>query len=222
VVIYNNMRSQQEWMGVERQQYYATELLEDGSVTDAQVVRYVLEQAYPTPHEDIVKQAAGETGVDPALIYAVIKKESNFKESSVSGVGATGLMQLMPPTARMLANGRGLPGEPLTDPKVNIRLGAAYLDSLQTELAGKIAPPGPGEDEHDALVRAMLHCYNAGPGNYAKWRKLYPNADAVLLADLVPNEENEGFAKRVWKYYMIYRWLEQEVPAGQAAPAAAD
>jgi soluble lytic murein transglycosylase len=193
-------------MDPSRQQYYATELLEAGRINDRQVAQYLLAQAYPLPYQDTVKQAASESGVDPALIYAVIKKESNFKSGAVSGVGATGLMQLMPPTARMLANDRGLPDAPLTDPKVNIRLGAAYLSSLQNEIGAAAAPPGLGEDQHDALIRAMLHCYNAGPGNYAKWRKLYPNADATLLADLVPNEENEGFAKRVWKYYLIYKW----------------
>jgi soluble lytic murein transglycosylase len=170
------------------------------------VVRYLLEQAYPTPFSADVDLAAKESGVDPALIYAVMKKESNFKEYAESGVGAVGLMQLTPATASMMANAHGLPRSPLTDSKVNVRLGAAYLASLQNELGPKAAPPGPQEDQHDALIRSVLHCYNGGPGNYAKWRSLYPGADATLLADLVPNEENEGFAKRVWKYYLIYRW----------------
>jgi soluble lytic murein transglycosylase-like protein len=206
VAVYNSLWFQDKTLGLARTQYYATEMLENGELSDPAVVRYALSLAYPTPYKPIDEQAAKESGVDPALIYAVIKKESNFKPGSVSGVGATGLMQLMPATASMLANGRGLPGSPLTEPEVNIRLGAAYLSSLQSEIGLGAAPPGPGEDQHDALIRAVLHCYNAGPGNYAKWRKLYPNADATLLADLVPNEENEGFAKRVWKYYLIYKW----------------
>ncbi|MDQ3023450.1 MAG: lytic transglycosylase domain-containing protein, partial [bacterium] len=206
ILHYNILRFHQDWYDLPRLQWEATELLEGGRLTDARVLDYALEQAYPTPHKEIVDKVAKSTGVDSALIYAVMKKESNFKPDAVSGVGATGLMQLMPGTARMMANSRGLKAAPLTDPEVNIPLGAAYLDNLQDELAGKIAPPGPGESEHDALIRAVLHSYNAGPGNYAKWRGLYPNSDAVLLADLIPNEENEEFGKRVWKYYLIYKW----------------
>jgi soluble lytic murein transglycosylase-like protein len=203
---FNSIYYHSLWYDLPRAQWEATELLESGEITDPKVIEYVLAIAYPTPYREIVDKVAADTGVDPALIYAVMKKESNFKAQAVSGVGATGLMQLMPATARELARNRGLRGEPLTEPEVNIPLGAAYLDTLQGELAGKVAPPGPGEDAHDALVRAMLHSYNAGPANYAKWRGLYPNADATLLTDLIPNEENEEFGKRVWKYYLIYKW----------------
>jgi soluble lytic murein transglycosylase-like protein len=206
IVAYANARSQAGYLDLPRLQYYATETLEDGKVSEPAVVRYLLELAYPAPYRDEVELAAKESGVDPALIYAVMKKESNFKPVSKSAVGAIGLMQLMPATANMMANAHGISGTALTDPKTNIRLGAAYISSLEAELGPKAAPPGPGEDQHDALIRAILHCYNGGPGNYAKWRSLYPGANATLLADLVPNEENEGFAKRVWKYYLIYRW----------------
>lgn len=206
IIVYAAARSQADYDRIYNLQWTATETLESGKVTDPAVVRFLLEQAYPTPYKDDVELAAKESGVDPALIYAVMKKESNFKAFAKSQVGAMGLMQLMPATAAMMAKSRGLPGAPLDDAKTNIRLGAAYLASLKNELGAKAAPPGPGEDQHDALIRAVLHCYNGGPGNYAKWRSLYPSANATLLADLVPNEENEGFAKRVWKYYLIYRW----------------
>jgi len=208
VIAYNTIRLHQDWYDQPRQQWSATQMLEAGSpkINEGPLALYLLSQAYPTPYEDTVEAAAKASAVDPALIYAMMKKESNFKPSSVSGPGATGLMQLMPGTAAMLAKGRGLLGAPLTDPKVNIPLGAAYLASLKNDVAAVAAPPGPGEDQHDALLRAVIHCYNGGPGNYAKWRKLYPDADATLLTDLIPNEENEGYAKLVWKYYKIYQW----------------
>jgi soluble lytic murein transglycosylase-like protein len=206
IVMYATWRATSDHENLPNLQWFTTEKLETGAVTDPAVLRFLLEQAYPTPYKEEVEAAAKASGIDPALIYAVMKKESNFKEYAVSAVGATGLMQLMPATASMMARARRIPSEPLKDPGVNIRLGSAYLGSLQSELAGRVAPPGPGEDEHAALIRATLHCYNAGPGNYSKWRGLYPSANATLLADLIPNEENEGFGKRVWKYYLIYKW----------------
>jgi soluble lytic murein transglycosylase-like protein len=81
--------------------------------------------------------------------------------------------------------------------------GAAYLASLYQDLGLK---PGSGDD---SAVRQVLHCYNGGPANYDHWRALYPNASGALLTELIPNEENETFAKKVWKYYKIYSWLEE-------------
>ena len=56
-------------------------------------------------------------------------------------------------------------------------------------------------------VRGVIHGHNKGAGNYQKWRAQYP-VDAELFTDLVPNEENETFAKRVYRYYLVYDWLE--------------
>ena len=58
----------------------------------------------------------------------------------------------------------------------------------------------------ESNVRAVIHAYNGGPGNYRRWRAQYP-VNQVLFTDLVPNEENETFAKKVIKYYKVYDWL---------------
>lgn len=192
---------------VATRQWEATRLLESGQVTDAALLKYVLSQAYPRPYEKEVAAAAKRTGVPPALIYAVIKKESSFKADAVSSVGAQGLMQLMPPTAKWLIALYKLPPESYAQraqPAVNIMLGSAYLASLYQDLGLK-----PGEGDSGA-VRQVLHCYNGGPANYEHWRSLYPNANGALLTELIPNEENETFAKKVWKYYKIYGWLETQ------------
>ncbi len=190
---------------VATRQWEATELLESGAVADPALLAYVLAQAYPRPYEQETAAAARRFGVPQALIYAVIKKESSFKEDALSGVGAQGLMQLMPPTARWLTGLYALPADYYarrTQPAVNIMLGTAYLASLYGDLGLK-----PGAD-NDAAARQVLHCYNGGPANYEHWRSLYPNASGALLTELIPNEENEVFAKKVWKYYKIYEWLE--------------
>lgn len=192
---------------VATRQWEATQLLESGVVSNPALLRFVLGQAYPLPYEKETAAAAKRFGVPQALIYAVIKKESSFKEDAVSAVGAQGLMQLMPPTAKWLTGLYALPADyyaKRTQPAVNIMLGTAYLASLYGDLG---LAPGQGGD---AAVRQVLHCYNGGPANYEHWRSLYPNASGALLTELIPNEENELFAKKVWKYYKIYEWLEAQ------------
>jgi soluble lytic murein transglycosylase-like protein len=56
-------------------------------------------------------------------------------------------------------------------------------------------------------VRGVIAAHNKGAGNYQKWQRLYP-VDPVLFTELIPNEENEGFSKLVWKYYRMYQWRE--------------
>ncbi|MCB1187323.1 lytic transglycosylase domain-containing protein [bacterium] len=178
-------------------QWRATEVLESGAVNEAALLEYVLAQSYPRPFDDVVNPAAQEFNVDPALIYAVIKKESNFKPADVSWAGAEGLMQLMPESAKWL-NERYSLGVDLTklrDPKQNVRLGAANLRSLYDQL---------GQDN----IRGVIIAHNKGAGNYQKWTGRY-GSNPVLISELVPNEENEGFIKRVLRYYLIYKWLEE-------------
>ncbi len=178
-------------------QWRATEILESGVVREAALLDYVLQKAYPRPFDDVVLPAAQEFGVEPALIYAVIKKESNFKPADISWAGAEGLMQLMPESAKWL-NERyslGVDLGKLRDPKQNVRLGAANLSSLYDQL-------GQGN------IRGVIIAHNKGAGNYKKWTGRY-GSDPILISELVPNEENEGFIKRVLRYYLIYSWLEE-------------
>ena len=181
-------------------QYAATTLLESGRVSEQALLEWVLAEAYPRPYGDEVAQAAAESGADPDLIYAIIKKESNFKENAESWVGAVGLMQVMPATARWLKGLYSLSLDPakLGEPETNIRFGAAFLRTLNEQLDGK--------------TRAVIHAYNGGAGNLEKWSERY-GSDPVLLTELIPNEENEGFGKRVTRYYKVYLWLDPQSQA---------
>jgi len=176
--------------------WMATGLIEDGPVFDEALTGYVLSVAYPTPYTREMQAAAGRYSVDPALIYAVMKKESNFDPDAASTAGAIGLMQLMPATAGSF--NRFLPeelrGRALTDPERNIHLGAAYLASLQTAY------------RRDHLV---LSAYNGGPGNLNRWLRLVGIADPVLFVELIPNSENEQFVKKALKYAAVYRLILQ-------------
>lgn len=177
-------------------QYEATQLLESGVLGEQALLDFTLAEAYPQPYQKDVAAAAGRFGVPKALVYAVIKKESNFREDAVSWVGAQGLMQLMPATVQWLIGaGRvSVSYAQRQQPAANIELGCAYLAHLKEQLGGD--------------VRAMIHSYNGGTGNYQKWAAQYSGASGALFTELVPNEENETFAKNVYKYMKIYEWRE--------------
>lgn len=186
-------------------QWDATQLLESGRIRERALLEYVLAEAYPQPYAEDVRRAAGQYGVPSALIYAVMKKESSFKEDTTSPAGAQGLMQLMPGTVRWLISNYGASPDSLSrlrEPSVNISLGAAYLRSLFAQLG----QPDPLRAS-DSQLRAVILSYNSGPGNYRAWAERYSGAGVVLLTELIPNEENEEFGKKVSKYWRIYSML---------------
>ena len=147
---------------------------------------------FPLLHRDIVRDQARATGLDEAWIYAILRQESAFNPTAVSHAGATGLMQLMPATARQVASTLGLPRpsrNELSDPGLNITLGSAYLARMQ------------GRYDGSAVLAAAA--YNAGPGNADKW--LPENQiDADIWVATIPFRETRGYVRRVLAYRVIY------------------
>ena len=131
--------------------------------------------------------------VDPALIYALTRLESNFDAGAVSPAGARGLMQLMPVTARYISGGRPLADAQLHDPGLNLELGQRYVGFLATQ-----------EQVGGDLIR-LLASYNAGPGNLARWSvAMRDNGDPLLFIEAIPAWETRAFVQRVLAYSWIY------------------
>ncbi len=117
----------------------------------------IQELTLPLRHEDIIRQQAGEKGLDPSLVAAVIYSESRFRDQT-SAAGARGLMQITPATAKDIARrseAQTFVLKDLGDPQINISYGTYHLQELM-ELYGE-------------NVVAALAAYNAGPGNVDRW-----------------------------------------------------
>jgi soluble lytic murein transglycosylase-like protein len=139
--------------------------------------------------------------VDKALVYALIRQESRFNPHAKSGTGATGLMQLLPTTARYMNNGEEVNG--LTSPETNISVGQKYVQHLLNDSA-----------VNNDLFRMMI-AYNAGPGNLARWKaQLKDVDDPLLFIESIPSPETRAFVERVMLNYWIYRIrMGQETPS---------
>ena len=141
-------------------------------------------QRFPTPYLKEVTTHAREIGVDVAYVYGLIRQESRFIMDARSGVGASGLMQLMPATARWTAKKIGLPYTPdlITDRDTNIKLGTSYLKLVLDDFGGS-----------QALAAAA---YNAGPGRPRRWRD-GPALETAVWAENIPFPETRDYVKKV-------------------------
>jgi len=150
---------------------------------------------YPFGHPEIVKDAARRVGLDPFFVAAVIREESSYDARARSWVGAVGLMQLMPETARLIAADAGVRfTEPtgLWEPPVNIVLGAHYLAQLRSRF------------QEPLLAVAS---YNAGPHRVQQWLAARRTADLEEFVDQIPFDETRAFVKRVFASWHHYRRL---------------
>ncbi|MDB5827277.1 MAG: Lytic transglycosylase catalytic [Variovorax sp.] len=143
------------------------------------------DQRFPMPFHDTVVRKSQEIGLDPAYVYGLIRQESRFIMDARSGVGASGLMQVMPATAKWTANKIGMagftPGQ-LNDRETNITIGTNYLKLALDDFSGSMA-----------LAAAA---YNAGPGRPRSWRN-GPTMDAAIWAENVPFAETRDYVKKV-------------------------
>jgi soluble lytic murein transglycosylase-like protein len=134
--------------------------------------------------------------VEPALLYALARQESNFDSAAVSPAGARGILQVMPTTAAYLANDPSFAGDGarrLHNPGLSLELGQRYLHYLARSEA-------VGGD----LIR-LLAAYNAGPGNLAKWLPAVRHrGDALLFIEAIPFDETRIHVQRVLAYSWIY------------------
>jgi soluble lytic murein transglycosylase len=152
--------------------------------------------AWPAPFGDHVRAAADdESGLEPALLYALMREESGYRPEVVSVSGARGLLQLMPATAARVALRAGMPEQSEDDlflPRVNIQLGALYLGELLRRFDGRTS--------------AAVGGYNAGPRAVARWLKRADGEDDEWV-ESIAYDQTRGYVKRVLRSLHAYRVL---------------
>ena len=155
---------------------------------------------FPRPYDAEVEQAAKDTGLPADWLYAVLRTESLYDDRAVSPAGALGLLQLMLPTARHVAQRAGLPAparEDLFRPEVNIALGARYLRDLHR-----------GFHEHFILT---LAAYNAGPNRVPAWLPR-ETTDAEIWIENIPFNETRAYVQRTLANVVIQGWRSRGEP----------
>ncbi|MCZ8110850.1 MAG: transglycosylase SLT domain-containing protein [Betaproteobacteria bacterium] len=163
-----------------------------------------LRQRFPTPFRSQVVAQARRTGLDPAVVYGLIRQESRFIMDARSHVGASGLMQLMPATARWTARQVGLTWSPamINDRDVNLLLGNTYLKRVLEDFGGSLA--------------MATAAYNAGPGRPRRWRE-GASVEAAAWAEGIPFNETRDYVKKVLSNSVYYAAvLGQPVPSIRA------
>lgn len=156
----------------------------------------ILRLFFPVHYINQIKESAEQYDVDPYLVMAVIKAESNFEENAVSHKQAKGLMQLTPSTAIWLAekiNLENFSAEEIHDPDKNIQLGCYYISYLNAMYEGNL--------------KCALAAYNAGSGTVDQWlvnEKYSKDAKSLFK---IPYRETEQYVNKVLTYQKIYRLL---------------
>ncbi len=150
---------------------------------------------YPQAYRPTVEQYAGEAGIDPALAWAIMRRESGFRPEVYSLADARGLMQIIPPTAKAIAVELKLPApdaDELYAPATNIQLGTWYLAALTKRLG------------HVALCAAA---YNAGPSAVVRWVTQRGSLPVDQWIEEIPYKETRGYVKQVVADLFIYQQL---------------
>jgi soluble lytic murein transglycosylase len=158
--------------------------------------RWQWECVYPRPYRAAVPDAAREADVPEALLYAVMRQESAFKQDAASSAGARGLMQLMPATAERLAGELGEPYDPATlaQPATSLRFSAQYLSKLLKAFGANVA-----------LAAAA---YNAGPAALRRWIEGGKSLPLDVFVARIPYGETLEYVERVVGNFARYRYLE--------------
>lgn len=149
---------------------------------------------FPVLYQKTVEREAKRNGLNPAWVYAIARRESAFVADAKSPVGATGLMQLMPYTAKQIARKLNEPFHTtaqLTNPPLNIRLGSAYLKQIYKDF-----------DENMILATAA---YNAGPSRVKQWLPKNDRIEADIWIETIPFYETREYVKAVLVYRLIYQ-----------------
>ena len=151
------------------------------------LIKYI----FPLGYMNIIEK--NSENLDPLIVISLIRQESAFNPQATSRVGAKGLMQLMPATAKRF--NRKIRVNHLNDPKVNVALGTKYLKQLLTRFDGNLI--------------YTLASYNAGENRIDRWKKeIFRNDDPLATIEAIPFEETRNYVKLIYRNRFFYSLLQ--------------
>lgn len=165
----------------------------------------------PRPFQELIERESTRAGLSADLLRGLIHRESGFSPKARSGVGARGLMQVMPPTARMVARELGVKlrsESQLHDAALNVKLGSHYLSSLVDRFEGRL--------------ELAVAAYNGGPTRVARWWGKRSSDEVDEFVENIPIGETRRYVKRVLGDYAAYRMLGRTPVVASATPKSSD
>ncbi|MFW6049898.1 MAG: transglycosylase SLT domain-containing protein [Myxococcota bacterium] len=160
--------------------------------------------ARPRAHRRVVEEAARRHGIDPNLLFAVMRVESVYQRRIISYAGAVGLMQIMPRTGKRIAaqlERHDFNTADLLDPATNVELAAWYLGSLIRRFDGRLP--------------LAIASYNGGPHNVRRWMRSYsPDMPLDAFLERIPFSQTHRYVRRVLTHYAAYR-AQEKLPMQQ-------
>ena len=154
---------------------------------------------YPVPYHDVFREYAKSHGVDEAWVLGLVRQESRFNTDARSSVGAAGLMQVMPGTARYVASRLGLRNyrpKNVTDIETNVTLGTGYMRLVMEQLG------------HPVLASAA---YNAGPSRARRWRDTR-SLEGAIYVESIPFSETRDYVRKVMANSVMYSAVLNQKP----------
>jgi soluble lytic murein transglycosylase len=170
------------------------------NTADRTLTQHNFSLRYIAPFSDRVRPKANELALDNGWVYGLMRQESRFIMNAKSSVGAKGLMQLMPATAKWVAKKINLSNfhpARVTEMDTNVTLGTNYMKMVLESL-----------DNHPVLASAA---YNAGPGRARKWRAERP-LEGAIYAETIPFSETRDYVKKVMSNAIYYNTLFEGKP----------
>jgi soluble lytic murein transglycosylase len=168
--------------------------------------------AFPIPYRNYIVQYSRDESLDPYLVAALIRQESEFSERVISYANAYGLMQLLPTTGKQLARHFGIrrfSSSQLLLADRNVQLGTYYFHNLLNSYGGQ--------------AEIALASYNAGPGRANVWKTWGPFREPAEFVEIVPFHQTRGYIQIVMRNADVYRRLYgstvPDVPAYHPKPA---
>jgi soluble lytic murein transglycosylase len=147
---------------------------------------------YPTPYRDLFRKSANQVSLDESWVYGITRQESRFIHYAKSGVGAAGLMQLMPATAKWVAKRMGMNSynnSMIHDLSTNIEFGTYYMRYTL--------------DLMDGQAVMATASYNAGPSRAKRWQSTEP-MEAAIYIESIPFTETRSYVQKVMANAQIY------------------